>query len=343
MQQKTTTVFNVFRPGTSYAPISNSVLKRALQVARLLRKAGKSVDVYAEAPKKVAKAFNYADRAGAERIAFVAPDEWSKGLVRIKDLRNFKATDPDDLKQKDVPIDDLGKVDSYFGGQVFVWALGNHCAFDDFVDVNEAPTTPPKIDKAAVLRNDVFLDRRQQGCESQTWYLEPRDLTPRFEAVADCVDRVPDDPAKTRERGLPPIHANSASAEPSASDSGAKRATGPPGSVPTRGRTDGDPLWQSLEHTSSQSQGTENQKVSTVSAVRKPMKRPAAATQAPKKESGRGRGRAAGRGSADQRGRGGRGCKASRKGEDLTSSPRVLVRPAARVPAAKRGRGRGSR
>ena len=75
------------------------------------------------------QAFNYADRAGAERIAFVAPDEWSKGLVRIKDrafgvhlwpvgpvipeltyrfrqdLRNFKATDPDDLKQKDVPID----------------------------------------------------------------------------------------------------------------------------------------------------------------------------------------------------------------------------------------------
>ena len=33
------------------------------------------------------KAFNYADRAGAERIAFVAPDEWSKGLVRIKDLK----------------------------------------------------------------------------------------------------------------------------------------------------------------------------------------------------------------------------------------------------------------
>ena len=31
------------------------------------------------------QAFNYADRAGAERIAFVAPDEWSKGLVRIKD------------------------------------------------------------------------------------------------------------------------------------------------------------------------------------------------------------------------------------------------------------------
>jgi len=99
------------------AAFNQDMMGKALQVARLLRKAGKSVDVYAEASKKVAKAFNYADRAGAERIAFVAPDEWSKGLVRIKDLRNFKATDPDDLKQKDVPIDDLAKVDSYFGGQ----------------------------------------------------------------------------------------------------------------------------------------------------------------------------------------------------------------------------------
>eukprot|EP00439_Symbiodinium_sp_Y106_P061628 s794_g9.t1 len=111
-------------------------------------------------------------------------------------------------------------------------------------------------------------------------------------------------------------------------------------------KPDGAPLWQSLEHASSQSQGTENQKVSTNSAVRKPMKRPAAAKQPAKKESvGRGRGHATGRGSAGQRGRGGRGrgCKASRQGEDLTSSPRVLARPAARVPAAKRGRGRGSR
>ena len=36
------------------------------------------------------EAFNYADRVGAVKIAFVAPDEWSKGLVRIKELaRNY--------------------------------------------------------------------------------------------------------------------------------------------------------------------------------------------------------------------------------------------------------------
>jgi histidyl-tRNA synthetase len=98
------------------AAFNLDMMGQAYQVARRLRLAGKSVDVFTEASKKVAKAFNYADRVGAVRIAFVAPDEWAKGMVRIKDLRNFKADDPDDLKQRDVPLDDLVNVDSYFGG-----------------------------------------------------------------------------------------------------------------------------------------------------------------------------------------------------------------------------------
>jgi len=97
------------------AAFNQDMMGKAFNVARRLRQAGKTVDVYTEIAKKVGKAFNYADRAGACRVAFVAPDEWNKGLVRIKDLRNFKADDPDDLKQKDVPVDDLANADSYFG------------------------------------------------------------------------------------------------------------------------------------------------------------------------------------------------------------------------------------
>merc|ERR1712060_197188 len=87
-----------------------------MMIAQRLRQAGKTVDIHSEPGKKVAKAFNYADRVGAKRVAFVAPDELAKGVVRIKDLRNFTQDDPDDVKQKDVPIDDLMNVDSYFGG-----------------------------------------------------------------------------------------------------------------------------------------------------------------------------------------------------------------------------------
>eukprot|EP00927_Polykrikos_kofoidii_P035307 TRINITY_DN298_c0_g1_i2.p1 TRINITY_DN298_c0_g1~~TRINITY_DN298_c0_g1_i2.p1 ORF type:complete len:635 (-),score=115.35 TRINITY_DN298_c0_g1_i2:105-1820(-) len=88
---------------------------KAMSVARRLRLAGKSVDVFPGAAKKVGKAFSYADRCGAVRVAFVAPGEWEQGLVRIKDLRNFDQNTSEDDKQRDVPLDDLANADSYFG------------------------------------------------------------------------------------------------------------------------------------------------------------------------------------------------------------------------------------
>jgi len=91
------------------------MMGKAMNVARRLRLAGKTVDVYMEPGKKVAKAFNYGDRVGADKVAFVAPDEWEKGLVAIKDLRIGQDASAD-MKQKNVPIDDLANVDSYFGG-----------------------------------------------------------------------------------------------------------------------------------------------------------------------------------------------------------------------------------
>lgn len=92
------------------------LMGKAMNIARRLRQAGKTVDIHSEPGKKVMKAFNYADRVGAKKIVFVAPDELARGVVRIKDLRSFSKDDPDDVKQKDVPIEDLMNVDSYFGG-----------------------------------------------------------------------------------------------------------------------------------------------------------------------------------------------------------------------------------
>eukprot|EP00747_Dinoflagellata_sp_TGD_P162937 gnl/TRDRNA2_/TRDRNA2_181111_c0_seq1.p1 gnl/TRDRNA2_/TRDRNA2_181111_c0~~gnl/TRDRNA2_/TRDRNA2_181111_c0_seq1.p1 ORF type:complete len:608 (+),score=168.16 gnl/TRDRNA2_/TRDRNA2_181111_c0_seq1:114-1826(+) len=97
------------------AAFSADMVGKAMGVARKLRLAGKTVDMFPDPAKKVAKAFNYADRVGATRIAFVAPDEYEKGLVRIKDLRSFGKDTPDEDKQRDVPLNDLANVDSYFG------------------------------------------------------------------------------------------------------------------------------------------------------------------------------------------------------------------------------------
>lgn len=60
----------------------------ALRVARELRRGGYSCDMLLEPTKKVKNAFSYADRIGGERVVFVAPDEWQRGCVRVKDLRS---------------------------------------------------------------------------------------------------------------------------------------------------------------------------------------------------------------------------------------------------------------
>jgi len=96
------------------AAFNSEMMGKAMNAARRLRLGGKSVDIFTEPGKKVGKAFNYADRVGADMVAFIAPDEWAKGLVRIKALRMGQDV-PDDQKQKDVPLEDLANVDSYFG------------------------------------------------------------------------------------------------------------------------------------------------------------------------------------------------------------------------------------
>ena len=83
----------------------------ALRVARELRKSGATVDVMLEECKRPAKVFTQADKVGADKVAFVAPDEFEKGLVRIKDLRSG---DKDNRVQKDVAITDLVNWKSYF-------------------------------------------------------------------------------------------------------------------------------------------------------------------------------------------------------------------------------------
>lgn len=99
------------------AAFSQDFMGKALSVARKLRLAGKSVDVFTEPGKKLAKAYNYADRIGARKLALVAPNEWEQGLVRVKDLRVENSTAvSDEDKQKDIPFDDLANIDSYFGG-----------------------------------------------------------------------------------------------------------------------------------------------------------------------------------------------------------------------------------
>ncbi|KAF4654831.1 Transcription elongation factor [Perkinsus olseni] len=102
---------------------------QALEVAAGLRSGGATVDMMFEAGKRVDKQFRYADRVGADKIAFVAPSEWEAGKVRIKDLRTGQqqreevdsssslvdhSGDSEARVQIDIPVSDLANARSYF-------------------------------------------------------------------------------------------------------------------------------------------------------------------------------------------------------------------------------------
>ena len=90
------------------APFSGAMQGPAAAVAAKLRSAGLTVDAALQACK-ARKAFDLANRAGARLVAFVAPDEWDVGKVRVKDmLVKDPASDPADGVQVDVAVDNLG-------------------------------------------------------------------------------------------------------------------------------------------------------------------------------------------------------------------------------------------
>eukprot|EP00760_Papus_ankaliazontas_P005116 PhM_4_TR12400/c0_g1_i2/m.89898/K01892/HARS, hisS; histidyl-tRNA synthetase len=63
-----------------------SMRAAAVQVLQMLRAKGRNADIVMD-KKKLPQAFSYADTRGAERAVLVAPDEWAKGLVQVKYLR----------------------------------------------------------------------------------------------------------------------------------------------------------------------------------------------------------------------------------------------------------------
>jgi histidyl-tRNA synthetase len=81
----------------------------AANISWKLRLLGASVDLMPTPKKKVAASFKHADQAGARRMVFVAPDEISKGVVRIKDLRT--KNDEGEGIQVDCPLNALDTID----------------------------------------------------------------------------------------------------------------------------------------------------------------------------------------------------------------------------------------
>ena len=66
-------------------PLNSDLRNAAVMVAASLRNSGRTVDLVLE-DKKMKWAFKHAERIGAARLVLLAPDEWSRKMVKIKDL-----------------------------------------------------------------------------------------------------------------------------------------------------------------------------------------------------------------------------------------------------------------
>ena len=66
-------------------PLNSELRNAAVMVAASLRNSGRTVDLVLE-DKKMKWAFKHAERIGAARLVLLAPDEWSRKMVKIKDL-----------------------------------------------------------------------------------------------------------------------------------------------------------------------------------------------------------------------------------------------------------------
>ena len=66
-------------------PFDPSLRPAAMSIAAQLRRQGRSVDLILE-NKKLKWALKRADACGASRLVLLAPDEWSAGRVRVKDM-----------------------------------------------------------------------------------------------------------------------------------------------------------------------------------------------------------------------------------------------------------------
>jgi len=83
-------------------PFNDSLRGVAAGVATRLRAQGRCVDVYLKSTKKITQCYSYADRRGAKRVIFVAPDEYARGEVRFKLMRIESEN-----KEFNVPIERL--------------------------------------------------------------------------------------------------------------------------------------------------------------------------------------------------------------------------------------------
>lgn len=90
-------------------PFDETLRPAACEVAKKIRAlpGNPRVDLQLMPGKKLPWCYNYADRIGAKKLILIAPDEWAKGCIRVKNLR---VAEGDANKEYDLPVAELAKL-----------------------------------------------------------------------------------------------------------------------------------------------------------------------------------------------------------------------------------------
>ncbi len=65
----------------------------AIEITQRLRASGRSVDLILDEGKRMKWAFGHADSVGATRLVLLAPDEWERGVIRVRDMSSGEERD----------------------------------------------------------------------------------------------------------------------------------------------------------------------------------------------------------------------------------------------------------
>jgi len=72
-----------------YIAYMQGMIKEAIKIAKMLRKSGVKVEMDLMR-RSISKSLDYANKKGIEKVIIVAPDEWNRGNVILKDMEKGK-------------------------------------------------------------------------------------------------------------------------------------------------------------------------------------------------------------------------------------------------------------
>lgn len=81
-----------------YVAYMKNMLRNAIKISKMLRKAGIKVDMDLMG-RNISKSLDYANRKGIKKVIIIAPDEWEKKSVILKDMEKGE--------QKEIKIEEL--------------------------------------------------------------------------------------------------------------------------------------------------------------------------------------------------------------------------------------------